>query len=220
MGCCPTTYYCTPGGIVAVEADEDGVYTPPDDATGGPYATREGGGAECPYVICDPPFEVSAGGFVVSIVDRAYTGEADPPPADPWAENSYSLDDYSVGDDGIAIHSGRVRFNGFDDAVDVVVGFSCTDEDACGGVLVTIAFSGWSGAAGGNPVAGGIVNSSNGWVIRDGGVYGVSWYKCFTDPADIVFPLDVGTITYSIYVGSVPPAVIGPFTARVIIDVA
>jgi hypothetical protein len=53
MSCCPTTYWCTAAGPVGVEADEDGVYTPPEGATSGPYATEEEAIGACP----SPPFE-------------------------------------------------------------------------------------------------------------------------------------------------------------------
>lgn len=61
MSCCPKSYWCTPGGLVGVDADANGNYTPPEDATGGPYATRAEGQADCPSFLdcseCETPFE-------------------------------------------------------------------------------------------------------------------------------------------------------------------
>lgn len=47
MSCCPKSYWCTPSGVVGVDADESGVAPPPEDATAGPYATEEEALAVC-----------------------------------------------------------------------------------------------------------------------------------------------------------------------------
>lgn len=54
MSCCPSTFWCTPSGVVSVEADANGDYTPPAEATSGPYDTREEALAVCPT----PPQEL------------------------------------------------------------------------------------------------------------------------------------------------------------------
>jgi hypothetical protein len=86
MSCCPTTYWCTADGPVGVEADEDGVYTPPDGATTGPYANLEDAGDACPLVVtcgsCAQPFTIPYP-LVISFLNQT---------PDMGLANSYRLD--------------------------------------------------------------------------------------------------------------------------------
>lgn len=133
MSCCPKTYWCTSDGLIGVEADDDGVYTPPDGATGGPYATRAEGGIACPASVqcpeCDEPFEIPSGAVGLYLTNLSGTPTFTLPaytelPSTSVTETGFSFFYY----DGAEFPDyTRVKTAGY--------GGSCTPE---GGMTVTV----------------------------------------------------------------------------------
>jgi hypothetical protein len=94
--CCPTTYWCTPEGLVGVDPDADGYYTPPDGATGGPYATsleglyacrsaEVGCREDCPFTYQSPlivTLENPTGDLIEALDTVILYGGEEPPPLD------------------------------------------------------------------------------------------------------------------------------------------
>jgi hypothetical protein len=105
MACCGTRYYCTAGGPVAVEPDDDGWYEVPEGGTSGWYKTEAEALEECPVpalsLVCEGVTYTIPASVTVNFTDL------DPGLYEEWGDtNSVAVPLTLVGDTS---YSGAVQ---------------------------------------------------------------------------------------------------------------
>lgn len=215
MGCCGTLYYCTADGPVTVEPDEDGWYDPPEGWTAGPFGT-EAEAADCcpppPFLLCDDEVSLPGGGLYVSVSDQ--TMPDDPlAPEPPFGENSYLLDTFTEltsppsPSDGVILQPTVASESFYTQHFYFLVRVLCA-APTCGEGEVQVGLFIVGGTGGYYTL---ISASADGWELQGG------WLVKCVPAEELSFPLDLGTVEFDIYLGSIPPETVGPFSAGIII---
>lgn len=196
MSCCPTTYWCVNGSPVGVEADELGVFTPPEGATGEPYATYEEAFAVCngaEQVSCDngceEPFTVS---IPLQLIVVNQTGCMDMPNVTLLTEEGSGIGQ-NCPEENICLGHPYIVEPGR---------FRCEVRVDCFNQLFFISFYGNGGGLTANVIPTGDNGLGAGWVDIGAG----SWVKTYRKPIPcgvlLGEPEYVGNINFS-YLGLV-----------------